>query len=514
MKKLGKKTLAIAMSSVMATGLLAGCGGSATKSDQTGNSGGTEVSTNNDTYEIVMELITYGKTPADVEKVEAAINEITVPKINATVKFLPVTIADHATKVGLLAAGGEKVDIIISGITTSAATLHSNGVLADLTELLPQYAPDLMEKEGELLDVGKFDGGQYAIPANIYPGESLNLLYNKEMAEEYGITIPEKLENYEEWDAFFAECKKKLPEDVYPFTLGDGKGTSTVNFDSNFDTFGDTTYIASGALENAETGTEIVNWYTTDNYKKLIEKRHEWYEAGYVVPDSMTSGFTTHDTVSAGQCFAFQNPFQSNVNEVTLSKITGVDLGYIKLTDPLISGGSAILNSWGIPVTSEKPEKALELLNLIFSDVELANLMNYGIEGVHYQKVSDHIIDYPEGSNPAEIGWGGFLNWFGDTSECYQFSPMTEDFYTTIDQYGLKGARVSNALGYTFDTSAFKTELAGITSIIDTEKPSLECGLVDVDEALSTFISDLEANGINEIIAENQKQFTEWLNNK
>ena len=91
---------------------------------------------------------------------------------------------------------------------------------------------------------------------------------------------------------------------------------------------------------------------------------------------------------------------------------------------------------------------------------------------------------------------------------------MTEDFYTTIDQYGLKGARVSNALGYTFDTSAFKTELAGITSIIDTEKPSLECGLVDVDEALSTFISDLEANGINEIIAENQKQFTEWLNNK
>ena len=44
MKKLGKKTLAIAMSSVMATGLLAGCGGSATKSDQTGNSGGTEVS--------------------------------------------------------------------------------------------------------------------------------------------------------------------------------------------------------------------------------------------------------------------------------------------------------------------------------------------------------------------------------------------------------------------------------------------------------------------------------------
>ena len=353
MKKLGKKTLAIAMSSVMATGLLAGCGGSATKSDQTGNSGGTEVSTNNDTYEIVMELITYGKTPADVEKVEAAINEITVPKINATVKFLPVTIADHATKVGLLAAGGEKVDIIISGITTSAATLHSNGVLADLTELLPQYAPDLMEKEGELLDVGKFDGGQYAIPANIYPGESLNLLYNKEMAEEYGITIPEKLENYEEWDAFFAECKDKLPEDVYPFTLGDGKGTSTVNFDSNFDTFGDTTYIASGALANAETGTEIVNWYTTDNYKKLIEKRHEWYEAGYVVPDSMTSGFTTHDTVSAGQCFAFQNPFQSNVNEVTLSKITGVDLGYINLTDPLISGGSAILNSWGIPVTSE-----------------------------------------------------------------------------------------------------------------------------------------------------------------
>ena len=102
------------------------------------------VSADDADYELVIELMTFGPTPADISEVEAAISEITSEKIGATVKFLPMSVADHATKVNLLAAGGEKVDLIMAGITSDPATLHSNGVLEDISGLLDEYAPNIV----------------------------------------------------------------------------------------------------------------------------------------------------------------------------------------------------------------------------------------------------------------------------------------------------------------------------------------------------------------------------------
>lgn len=526
-----KKTLALLLALSISAGLLGGCGDSSSDTGKDSGGSGKQESgetpaesgdskegagaADGESYELVVELMTYGMTPADMEMVEEAINEITVPRINATVKFLPITVADHATKVGMLAAGGEKVDLIMTGITSSPATLYADGILTDIGDLLNEHAPELVALEGELLEVGTFNGGVYSVPGVLYPGEALNLLYNKSMAEEYGINIPESLDSYEDWDAFFAEAKSKLPENVYAFTLGDGGGSSTVNWDSTYDALGDTSYLSYGVLTEAETGTEIDNWYATDKYKKLAEKRKEWYDAGYCVPDSMTSGYSTLDCMAAETCFSFQNPFKADCNEVTLSKnCGGVELGYIKLSDALITGNSTSLMSWGVPITSEKPEKAVQFLNLMFTDPELMNLLNFGIEGVHYEKVSERIVGYPEGVDAMSCGWGGFINWFGDNAKSYQFAPNTEEYFDDLVNYGLGKARVSKAMGYTFDASAVSTELAAVTNVIDTNKPSLECGLVNVDEKLPQFLTALEEAGLTKIMEENQKQFTEWLSNK
>jgi putative aldouronate transport system substrate-binding protein len=235
---------------------------------------------------------------------------------------------------------------------------------------------------GQLLDAATFDGGIYAIPAVKYPAEQLNLLYNKQMAEEYGIEIPESLDSYEAWDAFFEEAYSKLPEEIRVFTLGDGSGSITLNWDSRYDSLGDTSYLAYGVLQDVENGTEIVNWYETEKYRTMLEKRHEWYEKGYVVPDSMTNGYSTLDCMAAGTCFSFQNAFKVDCNEVTLGRnCGGIELGYIPLGEPIISGSSTVMMSWGVPVTSEKPEKAVQFLSLLYEDTDLANICNYGIEG-------------------------------------------------------------------------------------------------------------------------------------
>ena len=121
------------------------------------------------------------------------------------------------------------------------------------------------------------------------------------------------------------------------------------------------------------------------------------------------------------------------------------------------------------------------------------------------------MIDYAEGVDGSNVGYSAGRNWFGDYAKAYTHAPNTEEFYEVINEYSAEGARISNAIGYAFDSTKVKTELAAVTTVIDTYRPSLECGVVDVDEELPKFLQALEDAGINTIIEENQRQFTEWL---
>ena len=75
-------------------------------------------------YEIVVELIGSGVSQPDVQMVEEAINEITVPAINCTVKFREITIADHATQLGLWEPTATGWILYLSGIRQVCRILY------------------------------------------------------------------------------------------------------------------------------------------------------------------------------------------------------------------------------------------------------------------------------------------------------------------------------------------------------------------------------------------------------
>ena len=387
------RIMAMFLVAVMCVGMVSGCGGGgeADGNQPSGNnsgndsSGGAESTTDEretgeegEPYEIVVELMSFGGAPADTDEVTEAINAITLPEINATVKFMHIAIPDHATKLSLLATGGEKMDLVAAGVTVSPANLVEDGVLTDLTDLMDANAPELAKMEGDLIKSGTFNGKVYTISGSLYPGRKTMFAYNKKMAEDCGIGIPDSLDRWEGWDAFLAECKEKLPEGVYPLSLGDGGATNSWNL-GYFDAMGDTNYLTYGVMTDIENGTEIVNWYETEKYKEILMKKHEWYEAGYIVPDSMTSGFTTNDSLVAGTCFAKIDGTSASKNEANPGNGLSVELGCILLSDATITNSDIYIYNWGVPVTSERPEKVLQFLNLLFTNPELMNLFNFGI---------------------------------------------------------------------------------------------------------------------------------------
>ena len=71
-------------------------------------------------------------------------------------------------------------------------------------------------------------------------------------------------------------------------------------------------------------------------------------------------------------------------------------------------------------------------------------------------------------------------------------------------------AIISKAMGFTYDPTPVKNEVAALTNVYDQYKMSLEGGVVDPSEVYPQFIERLKQAGIDKVIAEKQRQLDEW----
>jgi putative aldouronate transport system substrate-binding protein len=161
-----------------------------------------------------------------------------------------------------------------------------------------------------------------------------------------------------------------------------------------------------------------------------------------------------------------------------------------------------------ISKNSEDPEKAMQYMNLLYSDKDLINLFTNGIEGKHYVKTSDNMIAKPDGVtetgymfNQWEVG-NNFLSsiWKGEDPQIWD---KMKEFN--------KSAVRSNAMGFTFNAVPVKTEIAAVSNVINQYRIGLETGMLDQADNLPEFNAKLKTAGLDKIIAEKQKQLDAWV---
>ena len=466
------------------------------------------VSAEEDTYKMVMEVVNYGFDDPDLLMVQDAVNEITVPKIGVEVEFLTVPIMDQATKQGLLVAGGQQIDLVVAGLLTTPSNLVSSGLLQPITEYVENSEVLSGLAEG-ILDACRVKGEIYAYPGSIASGNRVSYFYDKDLAEEYGLEMPEKITSAEDWEALFeAVLASGMPQ--YGISLGDGVACEYEW--APFDSLGDDALLSYGVVMDPQNGTTVENYYASEEYMQKCRMHRDWFEKGYCVPDSISNGYTTTDSMSQGIMLGFVSNSNPGNSTAYKSKTTGRNLGEVPMTD-IITKTSNVLNfCWGVSSSCERPEKVVEFLELMFSDTELANLLNYGIEGVHYTtREGSRIIDYPDGVDGSNCGYGSFVGTYGNVKDIYQRPPFTDEDIEGFDDFIYPNAETSRFLGYSFDPSNVTTALTAVSAVIGQYAPALECGIVDPDEMVPEFLDALEAAGMSEVIAENQAQLDAWL---
>ena len=509
-----KKFIALFLALSMMVGLLAGCGDGQGENPDNGqdvNPGNSASVEGEDTYKMVMMIVNYGFDDPDLKMVQDAVNEITIPEIGVEVEFLTVPIMNQATKLSMMVAGNEKIDLVVTGLLTTPNRLASEGLIQPITQYVEESEALSSLAEG-IIGACTIDGEIYAYPGSTANGVQVMFFYDKDLAEQYNIQLPDRLDSPEKWRDLFEQVKNSGMEQ-YGISLGDG---AACEYEwTEMETLGDDAYCSYGVILDMENGTEIVNYYATDEYRAKCEMHREWYLNGYCVPDSNSNGYTTTDSMTQGMIFGFVSNGGVSMSDAYFSKTTGKNIGSIPMTDMITKSGNVVNFSWGVSTTCENPAKVVEFLELLYTNTDLANLMNNGIEGVHYVvNEGSQIISYPEGVDASNCGYGSYVGSYGDVSKIYQREPLTDEYVASIPNYMYPNAPVSRFLSYSFDSTNVAAELTNVSAVINQYAPALECGIVDPDEMIPQFLEALEEAGIDKVIAENQSQLDEWLANQ
>lgn len=453
-----------------------------------------------ETYELNMVFPMLGNVPKDLDAVSAEISKITKEKINATVKLNPIPIGQWNQQRNLMLASNEKMDLMLLDFSTYSGYVAKNQ-LTDITELLEKHGKGIKETLGSFLDAAKINGKIYATPTLKMPEGGTAVTMRKDLLDKHGIDIS-GVKSTDDLDKVFQIIKEKEPE-ISPLAPSNANLTMLGLIDFlDYDSLTDNL----GVLMNKDQNLKVVNLYETADYTAAVKKLRSWYNAGYTPKDAATTKATAQDVVKSGKAFANVTGDGPSAEDKETAN-TGFQMVKVSLQKPIWTTQQILGLMWGVPLNNSKnAAKAVEFLNLTYTDKNIVNLINYGVEGKHYTKKSDNVISPVPGDNGYVVRQN-FM--FGNAQLTYLLdteNPQSREKGKTFEA----AMKKSLATGFTPNLDAVKTEIAAVNNVVNQYKPALETGSVDPDKVLPDFIGKLKAAGIDKIIQEKQKQLDEW----
>ena len=431
------------------------------------------------------------RIPEELTEITELADEIVYGKIGVHVRFVPVLrLTGRDTRRNkemlLLEREGAVFDLLHASM---------NGYeFAEITELVAEYGTDILElfkKNGQDL----LEGNELrSIPSlgDYVSGQGIAM--RKDILEKYKISL-DSLQTYADFDQLFAwlaplEERMKM---ICSYSTKRG-----LLYRYTWNGFENTVFCVS------EDDGEVANWYGTQDYRELVQLFRKWYEQGYLYEYSALQEIQAADLVRSGILFSYVCAYKPGI-ETEVSNHCGRSMVVKELTKPMITNASLERGCWGISKECAYPEKAMQLLNLLYTDRDLINLLANGIEGVHYKKCEDDTI--------VPAGREGFFN---DASWILPNQYMTDVRYgddarlwDMLDCYNRSAVEAPN-LFFAFDDTAVKAENAAINKIASEYTYGLESGQLDPDIYLPEMLGKMQEAGETQVCLELSGQYQAW----
>lgn len=472
---------------------------------------------------VTLNWYTKGTKPTDYDMVMEYVNGLLKDKINAEVNINFIGWGDEWNNfISTSVASNEgDVDIIFTADWDNLNSHISNGYLIPLNgdpdygDLLADYGAAITENIAPGFITGNLrDGKLYGISCNKEIAADYGFLFNADMVDKYGLADQiAEVEKVAKSEGVVAGLKALTPimETVYQGEKDNDALIAIFGCDkSGLEGFlaefiylaGDTYSYVGQTYDNSD--PTIINPFATDLMKDILVITQEWYKAGYIAADAdQHSDFGAE--FQTGSYFAVTQSMKPGKGaEFTVNGRASVEC---RFTNPVIRtkdvGGSML----AIVEGSKHPERAMQLIALLESDVDVLNALVFGLEGVHYNKIGDTRI---EQTNKDAYSRSGDAWMFGNQLLNYTTTEEAEDKWDQFRAFNESGTEVQ-ALGFNYDPTEMMPTLTALNDVKD-QYNLLTCGIMegDVEENLAAMNAALEAAGLNDVIADVTAQFEAW----
>lgn len=508
MKRRGKAFLSIAL----AVMLLAGCS-SPSNSPETepAGSGATDTKTATETDEVyTVNMLMAGMQQEDFPRISEKINEITMRELNMKLNLTIVPFGSIQQQRQLMLTSGESLDLVFLETPSVASGFIKTGQLLDISDLLDKHAQEITKLWGaENLKAVNVGGFVYGVTNFGNIGSRSAIGMRKDLVDKYNIDV-ESIHSIEDLEPVLAIIKENEPG-VAPLYIAPDQLPVSDRMNL-FDQLIDGLAVLDN---NGIDDTNVIAVTESPEYMEKCKLLHDWYQKGYINQDAATTTIGFESAFQANTAFSALMGWFPN----TPKNFGGQDMVYAYLGDHVIISGSNSYNAYGIAASSKNPDKAMQMLDFLFSNAEVAQLLNWGEEGTDWVYVDKekNVIDFPDGVNHDNASYHARYSWALPNqfiSSTWNGVADWDVYQQTVAFNDEPEAKRSKAFGFSYDTSAIETELAAINNVRDKFKASIETGSVDPEEYIKRYDEELRQAGIEKVIEEKQRQLDEWLANQ
>ena len=481
-------------------------------------------------------MITGAGKQANSDKVWAAFNEQLQQYVpNTTVEFIDVPFEEYSEKFSQVLASGEGVDLAWTGWLINKPQNIADGNLRPLDDLLAEYGQGIVDILGEnVVEIHRnaADGKLYYLPSwQGLCGERRGWLVVTEIAELAGDTWIEDTEaalnkwrnNYsgiEDFQAVLDQATKYLAAAKEAGKLGAGINTGRAFGWSMYN--GMYSFLGVGGAEIGITycdGTFTVkDGVAGEHYKLYAKTMADWYKEGYIRSDIMSVDTSTLTTPKNGEItdttYVFScDPYLTEADQEAAIADAGMDMTYLPIEENayLILGGDT---SYAIPYCADEPERAMMVLNAIYSQPDLYNTLIYGIEGEDYTKNADGTITTSYvGASPTADDSYGIQRWIiGSCKNALINNGTDPNYYADLEALEAT-AQVNPFLNFTFDRTNVEGICASILNVYYEYGPQIDNGVAgdNWEELYNNYMAARKDAGIEELVTEFQNQLNAYI---
>ncbi len=436
-----------------------------------------------------------GTTQVDQAMVTEALKEYAGPRIGAYPEIHFIGWGEWDDKKKLMTAAGDDFDIAFTASWNYFDQEISRNAWLPLNDLIDQHAPSLRNTVDDWLDAPVKDGKIYAIPTVKEGAVGFAWHYNKKYVDTYNIPIMD-IKTPQDLDPWLAIIKEKEPE-VIGFLSSDNTLLSAY--------LGNGDRIAGENYFNID-GVVTHKWLT-DGFWEMAKIQNDWYKKGYLEYNIDDIGNHTDQHMEEGNWVVWPH-----VSHPGKAGEASARFGYPIVTGAymhpqMVTRDIRLGSMLAISRSSKNPEAAIKVLELMNSDQVFNNMINFGLEGVHYEFVDENqsVIRTFSDTYRPNMQWAlqnQFLNFIQESE-----SP---DKWKKYKEYN-DSAGVYDTQGFFADYSSIKTQVAATESVFATYVDIIFRGLVDPDVYRDEILKAFNDAGVHDVIAELQKQLDSFL---